>query len=488
MSEQESFVEELVNKSEDYSRWYTQVILKAQMADYAPVRGCMVIRPYGYTLWENMQRLLDARFKATGHQNAYFPLLIPESYLAREAEHVEGFAPEVAWVTQGGSEELEERLAIRPTSEAIIGMMYSKWIHSWRDLPVLINQWCNVMRWEKVTRLFLRTTEFLWQEGHTVHRTEEEAQEETLRMLGVYRAFVEEDLAVPVIYGQKTESEKFKGAAKTYSIEAMMGDGKALQAGTSHNLGQNFAKVFDITFQDMDGQRKHAWQTSWGVSTRLIGAIIMVHGDDAGLIMPPRVAPIQVVVVPIWRKEPEREAVEQFVAKLQSVLGSTVRMKVDWDDEHTPGWKFNEWEMRGVPLRLEVGPRDVKNNQVVLVRRDNRAKEFVPFDAVETRVQQLLAEIQQSMLQKAQQFMASRTRTADSYEQLKELMTGDAYAHERGFVLAHWCGDADCEARIKEETTATIRNIPLDAESHEGNCILCGKAGIGKRVVFGRSY
>ena len=483
MSEQETYyVEKLTNKSEDYSRWYTEVILKAQLADYAPVRGCMVIRPYGYALWENMQRLLDNRFKATGHQNAYFPLLIPESFLAREAEHVAGFAPEVAWVTQGGNEQLEERLAIRPTSEAIIGMMYSKWIHSWRDLPVLINQWCNVLRWEKVTRLFLRTTEFLWQEGHTVHRTEEEAEEETLRMLEVYRAFAEEDLAIPVIAGRKTEAEKFKGALRTYSIEALMGDGKALQAGTSHNLGQHFAKVFDITFQDMDGVRKYAWQTSWGVSTRLIGAIIMVHGDDAGLILPPRVAPIQVIVVPIWRKEQEREQVAEFIDRVRALLDSEVRVKVDWDEEHTPGWKFNEWEMRGVPLRMEVGPRDVRNRQVVLVRRDSRSREIVPLDGVRVRVPELLSQLQADLLERARNFMAERTRRVDSFEEFRSSLE-----EQRGFLLAHWCGDPDCEARIKDETAATIRCIPLDAAQEEGACIWCGRPS-SRRVVFGRSY
>jgi prolyl-tRNA synthetase len=483
MSEQGSFVEELTDKSDDYSRWYTEVILKAELADYAPVRGCMVIRPYGYALWENMQRLLDARFKATGHVNAYFPLLIPESFLAREAEHVAGFAPEVAWVTQGGSEPLEERLAIRPTSEAIIGQMYSKWIHSWRDLPVLINQWCNVLRWEKVTRLFLRTTEFLWQEGHTVHRTEEEAQAETMTILQTYRSFVEEDLAIPVVYGQKTEAEKFKGAERTYSIEAMMGDGKALQAGTSHMLGQHFARVFDITFQDMDGERKYAWQTSWGVSTRLIGAIIMVHGDDSGLIMPPKVAPIQVVVVPIWRKEQERDQVAEFVDRVKANLGTEVRFQVDWDDEHTPGWKFNEWELRGVPLRMEVGPRDVKNNQVVLVRRDTRAKEIVPLESAGSRVVELLGQIQQEMLERARDFMAQHTRRVDSFQQFAA-----ALEQERGFLLAHWCGGAECEAKIKEETAATIRCIPLEAEAEEGSCVWCGRPAIGKRVVFGRAY
>lgn len=487
MADAESFVEELTDKSDDYSRWYTEVILKAQLADYAPVRGCMVIRPYGYTLWENMQRLLDARFKATGHQNAYFPLLIPESYLAKEAEHVAGFAPEVAWVTQGGGEKLEERLAIRPTSEAIIGRMYSKWIQSWRDLPVLINQWCNVMRWEKVTRLFLRTTEFLWQEGHTVHRTEEEAQEETIRMLGVYKAFAEEDLAIPVIWGQKTDAEKFKGAMRTYSIEAMMGDGRALQAGTSHNLGQNFAKAFDITFQDLDGERKYAWQTSWGVSTRLIGAIIMVHGDDSGLILPPKVAPTQVVVVPIWRKEQERAEVAAFTEKVVESLGASTRIKVDWDDEHTPGWKFNEWEMRGVPVRMEIGPRDVKSGQVVLVRRDTRAKEFVPVDEIPGRVSALLEEIQASMLEKARAFMADRTRSVDSFEELRHVVVEGARDGKRGFALAHWCGDAACEARVKDETAATIRVIPLGGKPEDGVCVWCGRSS-GRRVVFGRSY
>lgn len=482
MSELESFVEELTDKSDDYSRWYTEVILKAELADYAPVRGCMVIRPYGYALWENMQRLLDARFKETGHVNAYFPLLIPESFLAREAEHVAGFAPEVAWVTQGGSEKLEERLAIRPTSEAIIGMMYSKWIHSWRDLPVLINQWCNVLRWEKVTRLFLRTTEFLWQEGHTVHRTEEEAQEETLKILQVYRSFVEEDLAIPVVYGRKTEAEKFKGAEKTYSIEAMMGDGKALQAGTSHNLGQHFAKVFDITFQDKDGERKYAWQTSWGVSTRLIGAIIMVHGDDAGLILPPRVAPTQAVVIPIWRKEQEKEQVAGFVDQLKAALGTQVRLQVDWDEEHTPGWKFNEWELRGVPLRVEVGPRDVKNNQVVLVRRDTRTKEIVPLEKVKGRIAELLDQIQRDMLQRARDFMAERTRRVDGFEEFATTV-----AQEKGFLLAHWCGGAKCEAKIKEETGATIRCLPLESELEEGSCVWCSQPS-GQRVVFGKAY
>ncbi len=489
MSEQETYVEELTDKSDDYSRWYTEVILKAQLADYAPVRGCMVIRPYGYSLWEHMQGLLDARFKATGHTNAYFPLLIPESFLAREAEHVAGFAPEVAWVTQGGNEKLEERLAIRPTSEAIIGMMYSRWVQSWRDLPILINQWCNVMRWEKVTRLFLRTTEFLWQEGHTVHRTQDEAEEETLKILKVYKDFVEEDLAIPVMAGRKSEAEKFKGAETTYSIEAMMGDGKALQAGTSHNLGQHFAKVFDITFQDMDGERKFAWQTSWGVSTRLIGAIIMVHGDDAGLLMPPKVAPTQAVVIPIWRKDSEKEDVAAFVDRLKDALAG-VRFQVDWDDQHTVGWKYNEWEMRGVPIRLEVGPRDVRSQQVVLVRRDNRAKEIVPLADVQSRVAALLTQIQQDMFEKARQFMAERTLVVNNWDEFKREIVVESEGGRRAqsrFLLAGWCGSPECEARIKDETAATIRNIPLDVEPEEGSCVWCGMPS-KQRVVFGRSY
>src|SRR5262249_38626615 len=349
----------LPDPATDFSDWYVDVILRAELADYSPVRGCMVIRPYGYALWENMQAQLDARIKATGHKNAYFPLFIPEHLLQKEAEHVEGFAPEVAWVTAAGQEELEERLLVRPTSEAIIGTMYSKWIQSWRDLPVLINQWANVVRWEKRTALFLRTTEFLWQEGHTAHRTGEEAREEVLRMLEVYRDYVESELAIPVIKGRKSDAEKFAGAGATYTIEALMGDGRALQAGTSHELGQHFAHVFDITFQDMDGERRHVWQTSWGTTTRLIGAIIMVHGDAKGLLLPPRVAPVQVAVVPIWRSDEELALVREAVDWLTRELAGVVRLETDWTDQR-PGWKFNEWEMRGAPLRIEIGPRDVR--------------------------------------------------------------------------------------------------------------------------------
>src|SRR5579885_998611 len=381
MANEEKYVDEIVDQEDNFSKWYNQVVRKAELADYAPVRGCMIIRPYGYAIWENMQQHLDRRFKETGVVNAYFPLLIPRSFLEREAEHVEGFAPEVAWVTCGGNEELEEPLAIRPTSETIIGHSYARWIQSYRDLPLLINQWNNVMRWEKRTVLFLRTAEFLWQEGHTAHRTIEEAEERTRMMLEVYRAFAEEDAAMPVIAGLKSENEKFAGALRTYAIEAMMGDGKALQSGTSHNLGTNFAKSFDIQYLDADGQRKYCATTSWGLSTRMIGGLIMVHGDPSGLILPPRVAPYQVVIVPIWRKEADKALVSEVVERVEKMLKGKVRVKVDMS-ENTPGWKFNEWEMRGVPVRMEIGPRDVQNNSVVLVRRYDRAKEVVSIEAL----------------------------------------------------------------------------------------------------------
>jgi prolyl-tRNA synthetase len=481
MPNEEKFVEAIVDKSVDFSGWYVDVVIKAQLADYGPVKGFMIIRPYGYGIWERMQALLDARFKATGHQNAYFPLLIPESFLAREAEHVAGFAPQVAWVTQGGDEKLEERLAIRPTSEAIIGPMYAKWIDSWRDLPVLINQWCSVLRWEKLTRPFLRTTEFLWQEGHTVHRTEEEAEAESLRMLEVYRDFIETELAIPVITGRKSEQERFAGALRTYTVEALMADGRALQAGTSHNLGQHFAKVFGITFQDEDGQRKFAYQTSWGVSTRLIGAVVMVHGDDAGLILPPNIAPIQVIIVPIWRKEAERAAVQAAIAQVEAALKGRVRVQSDWS-EHTPGWKFNEWELKGVPVRLEVGPRDVAAGQAVVVRRDTRRKEFVPLAALPARLEALLAEIQQNLFARALAFREANTHSVDSFEEFKAVMEG-----QRGFIRAHWCGQTNCELAIKEQTGATLRCIPLHQTQEEGQCILCGEKS-SERVLFARAY
>ncbi|HKQ57253.1 MAG TPA: proline--tRNA ligase [Candidatus Eisenbacteria bacterium] len=472
------FVEDLTDQSDDFGRWYTEVVRKAQLADYAPVRGCMAIRPYGYALWEHMQRLLDARIKATGHQNAYFPMLIPESLLQLEADHVEGFAPECAWVTHGGSEELEERLAIRPTSEAIIGRMYSRWIESYRDLPVLINQWCNVMRWEKVTRLFLRTTEFLWQEGHTAHATAEECQEEVLRMLEVYRDFVENELAIPVYAGPKSAAEKFAGAEMTYCIEALMRDGKALQAGTSHNLGQHFAKVFDITFQDEQGKRQYVHQTSWGMTTRLIGAIIMTHGDDQGLKLPPRVAPVQAVIVPIWRKDEERAAVTAFIGRVKAAVGERARLWVDDRDQYTPGWKYNEHELRGVPVRLEVGPKDVAKEAVMSVRRDTRAKESIPLAALPERLPTLLEEIQRDLFAAARTFRDENTATAHTVAELEAHFAG-----KRGFVAVPWDGTAAFEAEVKEKTGATLRCVPLDQTPWSGI------ARAGQSVaLFARAY
>ena len=482
MAGEEKYVEEIVDQEDNFSQWYNQVVRKAELADYAPVRGCMIIRPYGYAIWEHIQSLLDARFKETGVMNAYFPLFIPRSFLEREAEHVEGFAPELAWVTRGGGEELEEPLAIRPTSETIIGYSYAKWIQSYRDLPILINLWNNVVRWEKRTTLFLRTTEFLWQEGHTAHRSVEEAEERTRQMLEVYRAFAEEDLAIPVIAGRKSENEKFAGALRTYSIEAMMGDGKALQSATSHNLGTNFAKGFDMQYLDADGQRKYCATTSWGLSTRTIGGVIMVHGDSSGLILPPRVAPYQVVIVPIWRKEADRASVSEVVTRIEKMLKGKIRVKVDMS-ENTPGWKFNEWEMRGVPVRMEIGPRDVQNNSVVLVRRDNRAKEVASIDALETVLPGLLEEVQQALLQRAREFLKSNTFVTDDYEEFKQII------ERRGFARVKWTEDSAAELAIKEETKATLRVIPFDQPEGgvSGKSIYTGKPATCE-AIFGRAY
>ncbi len=481
----------IARKSDNFAEWYTDVVRKAELADYSPVRGCMIIRPYGYALWENVQRALDDMIKATGHQNMYFPLLIPRSFLTKEAEHVEGFAPEVAWVTHAGGEELEEWLAVRPTSETIICSTYAKYIQSWRDLPVLINQWANVMRWEMRTRFFLRTTEFLWQEGHTFHATPDEAAEETDKMLGVYADLAEQWLSIPVIKGRKTEAEKFAGADYTLSIEAMMGDGKALQSGTSHNLGQNFTRAYEILFQDKDLTRKNPWQTSWGLSTRIIGGIIMAHGDDSGLILPPRVAPYQVVVAPIFRKDEERATVAAAIEKLLMELPPEVRVKVDWREE-TPGYKFNDWELKGVPVRMEVGPKDVQKEQVVLVRRDTREKAFVPVAELSERVPALLDTVQRALYERALAFRLEHTLRLDDYAALVAAFdTGDATDAESGttpFVEAHWCGDPACEAKVKEDTKATIRNIPFDAPDEDGPCIVDGKPGIGRRVIFAKAY
>jgi prolyl-tRNA synthetase len=473
---------------DDYARWYQDVVYKADMADLSPVRGCMVIRPYGYALWEHMQRLMDDRIKATGHENLYFPLFIPYSFLMKEAEHVEGFAPEVALVTRAGGEELEDPLAVRPTSETVIGYMYAQWVHSYRDLPLLYNQWANVVRWEKRTRPFLRTSEFLWQEGHTVHRTEDEAEAETMLILNeVYKDFVEKELAIPVITGRKSESEKFAGALRTYSIEAMMGDGKALQSGTSHNLGQNFARSFGIEFQDADGQVKTAWTTSWGASTRLIGALIMAHGDANGLRMPPHVAPTQAIIVPIWRKDDERETVAALVSEVEASLRKAgVRVKADWREER-PGWKYNEWELRGVPVRIEIGPRDAANGQVTLVpRTDRAAKEAVAVRAVAERVPALLEEIQRTLYAQALAFRQSRTYQATDYTQFRALFEDRS---KQGFVEAWWCGDAACEAQVKTDTQATIRNLPLEhpAKPAGAVCVHCGKPA-SDWAIFARAY
>jgi prolyl-tRNA synthetase len=473
----------LPSRAEDFSEWYNQLVLRAELADYAPVRGCMVVRPYGWALWEAITRELDRRFKATGHVNAGFPMFIPKSFLEKEKEHVEGFSPELAVVTIGGGEELEEPLAVRPTSETIIGHMYAKWVKSYRDLPILINLWNSVVRWEKRTKLFLRTTEFYWQEGHTAHATAKEADEETLRMLDIYADFAENEAAVPVIRGRKSDSEKFAGAACTYAIEAMMGDGKALQSATSHNLGQNFAKAFNIQYLDVQNNQQFAWTTSWGLSTRFIGAIIMVHGDDTGLILPPRLAPIQVVIVPIWRKEEEKAAVTEKALQLEKELQQTYRVRVDLRDGLTPGYKFNDWEMRGIPVRIEIGPRDLAAGTVALARRDRPGREgktTAAWDQLLPSIGSLLDEIQKALLARAKQFRDDHTQDPADYD-------GFRGAVENGFAVSWWCGEAACEEKVKEDTKATIRCIPLDQPAGKGRCIVCAKDATQK-AVFGKAY
>jgi prolyl-tRNA synthetase len=480
----ETFVTELTPRSEDFSRWYLDVVRRAELADYSPVKGCMVIRPYGYAIWELIQQSLDRRFKATGHVNAYFPLFIPESLLMKEKEHVEGFAPQVAWVTRGGDEDLEERLVVRPTSEVLFGTMYAKWVKSWRDLPLLINQWANIVRWEKVTRPFLRTTEFLWQEGHTAHETADEAEEETLKILALYKDFAESDLAMPVIDGLKSDSEKFAGAARTYSIEALMGDGRALQAGTSHNLGQNFAKAFEIKFQGRDKTLQHAWTTSWGVSTRLIGGVIMTHGDDAGLILPPHVAPYQVVIVPIPRGNWRETVLPKAQAIRDELVAKGVRVMLDAREEYSPGWKYAEWELRGVPLRLEIGPRDVEQAQVSSARRDSRQKAPIGLSELAARVPAILEEIQQELFARARLFRDEHTSEALTWDEFQQAMEG-----RPGFVIASWCGSAECETAIKAETQATLRNMPLrgPAAPVDGACVKCNGAARVK-AWFAKAY
>jgi prolyl-tRNA synthetase len=474
--------EKLTPQKVDFSEWYNQIVLRAELADYAPVRGCMVVRPYGWALWENIQAALDRRFKATGHVNAAFPLFIPMSFLEKEKAHVEGFSPELAVVTIGGGEKLEEPLVVRPTSETVIGSMYAKWIQSYRDLPVLINQWGNVVRWELRTKLFLRTLEFYWQEGHTAHAGEQEAREETMRMLGVYADFAINEGAVPVIQGVKSESEKFAGAVQSTSIEAMMGDTRALQAGTSHFLGQNFAKAFNIQYLDMGNTLQHVWTTSWGLSTRFVGAIIMTHGDDQGLILPPRLAPIQVVLIPIYKNDVERSVVLPVVERIKSEL-TDFRLKVDDRTEVTPGFKFNDWEMRGVPLRIEIGPKDVEKGTVAIARRDKPGREgksFIPQVDLKQSVGQILADIQSSLLVRATAFRDSNIHDPKSYTELQEIIAS-------GWAFSWWCGSKECEAKVKEDTKATTRCIPLEQPGGNGKCIVCGKEA-NQKVYFARAY
>jgi len=474
--------EKLPSRRENFSDWYNQLVLKSELADYAPVRGCMVVRPYGWTLWENIQRGLDRRFKETGHVNAAFPLFIPMSFLEKEKEHVEGFSPELAVVTIGGGEDLEEPLIVRPTSETIIGYMYSKWIKSYRDLPVLINQWGNVVRWEMRTKLFLRTLEFYWQEGHTAHATEQEAREETLQMLNVYADFAVNDAAVPVVPGMKSEREKFAGAVNSYTIEAMMGDTRALQAGTSHFLGQNFARAFNIQYLDWNNELQHVWTTSWGLSTRFIGAIIMTHGDDNGLILPPKLAPIQVVLVPIYKSDDDKSKVLETVERIRKELHE-YRVHVDSREEVTPGYKYNDWEMRGVPLRIEIGPRDIENNSVVFARRDiigKQGKSLLSQDHIADQVNEALNTIQKSMYTRALGFRKANTKDPKTYDGFIQVV-------KNGWAYSWWCERDECELRVKEDTKATTRCIPIDQPGEEGLCIVCNKPA-KNRVYFARAY
>lgn len=487
MVQDTNFVKSITKKSEDFSAWYNDVVLKSELADYAPVRGCMVIRPYGYALWENIQAELDKKIKAAGVQNAYFPLFIPESFLKKEKEHVEGFSPELAVVTIGGGEALAEPLVIRPTSETVIYSMFSKWISSWRDLPLKINQWCNIVRWEKRPYLFLRTTEFLWQEGHTAHATHQEAKDEVLAALRMYEDLYRNYLGMAGYAGLKSQKEKFAGAENTYTYEMLMPDGKVLQGCTSHDLGQNFSKVFDITFQDEKRERNYVWQTSWGLSTRSIGGLVMAHGDERGLVLPSWVAPIQIVIIPIWGSEKDGE-IEEYVEKLASDL-KDFRVKVDDRQEQTPGWKFNEWELKGVPVRLEVGKEEVRSGMVTVVRRDSGEKVKSKIDLpagkagnLKSKIEELLKDIQGNLLDQSESFLKENTRNADTYREFKKIMET-----KRGFIRAFWCENRECEDKIKEETKATVRCLPLDVKEEKGKCVYCDKEA-KHRWLFGQAY
>ena len=473
------FVKEITNIEDDFAQWYTDIVRKAELADYTPVKGFISIRPYGYAIWENIQKYADAKFKEHGVENLSMPVLIPESLLNKEKEHVEGFAPEVAWVTIGGGNDLEEKLCIRPTSETIFDTMYSKWLSSWRDLPYKYNQWCNVVRWEKETRPFLRSREFLWQEGHTIHETAEEAKNFTQEMLDVYQDVFENLLAIPALKGQKTESEKFAGAESTYTVEALMLDGRALQGGTSHYFGQNFTKPFDVKFQNREGKQEYAYQTSWGISTRMIGAVIMVHGDNRGLKLPPRVAPIQVAIVPVAANKP---GVIEKATQIYENLNKKFRVKLDSREQYTPGYKFNYWEMKGVPVRLEIGPRDIENDQCVLVRRDTSEKCTVRLDNLEEEINTLLEDIQKNMFEMANQLRERRTSSAKDMEEFVEKINSN-----QGYIKAMWCGDEACEEKIHELTGAKSRCIPYNQEKISDTCVCCGKKA-DKMVVWGRQY
>jgi len=477
MAKEKKLVEAITSMSEDFAQWYTDVVKKAELIDYSSVRGCMILRPGGYAIWENIQKELDRRFKETGVENVYMPLFIPESLLQKEKDHVEGFAPEVAWVTHGGMEPLTERLCVRPTSETLFCDLYANIIQSHRDLPKLYNQWCSVVRWEKTTRPFLRSTEFLWQEGHTAHATALEAEDRTIQMLNVYADFCEEVLAIPMIKGKKTDKEKFAGADSTYTIEALMHDGKALQSGTSHNFGDGFAKAFGIQYTNKENKLEYVHQTSWGMSTRIIGAIIMVHGDDSGLVLPPKIAPTQVMVIPIAQ---HKAGVLEEAAELKERLAN-FRVKVD-DSDKSPGWKFSEAEMRGIPVRIEIGPKDIEANQAVIVRRDTREKQVVSLDNLEREIERILDQMQNDMLERARVHRDEHTYTAVDYDEFK-----DTIAHQPGFVKAMWCGDEVCELKIKEDTTATARCMPFEQENISDTCICCGKPA-KTMVYWGKAY